>query len=114
MPWGPSIGLYPAVFATRPGGMGVTGAAYGKAVSTPRASAEPCAAGLPPSLRERLRENLLSVRAFVARRLAKAVLGAVFIARNMTIRHIRHCAASQVAEPLSPRGQLTPAPCIQL
>ena len=25
-----------------------------------------------------------------------------------------HCAASQVAEPLSPRGQLTPAPCIQL
>ena len=71
-------------------------------------------AGLPPSLRERLRENLLSVRAFVARRLAKDVLGAVFIARDMTIRHIRHCAAPHVAGPLSPRGQLTPAPCIQL
>ena len=78
------------------------------------ASAEPCAEGLPPSLRERLRENLLSVRAFVARRLAKAVLGAVFIARDMTIRHIRHCATPHVAGPLSPRGQLTPAPCIQL
>ena len=63
---------------------------------------------------ERLRENLLSVRAFIARRLAKAVLGAVFIARNMTIRHIRHRAAPHVAGPLSPRGQLTPAPCIQL
>ena len=63
---------------------------------------------------ERLRENLLSVRAFIARRLAKAVLGAVFIARDMTIRHIRHRAAPHVAGPLSPRGQLTPAPCIQL
>ena len=63
---------------------------------------------------ERLRENLLSVRAFIARRPAKAVLGAVFIARDMTIRHIRHCAAPHVAGPLSPRGQLTPAPCIQL
>ena len=37
-------------------------------------------AGLPPSLRGRLRENLLSARAFIARRLAKAVLGTAFIA----------------------------------
>ena len=36
--------------------------------------------GLPPSLRERLRENLLSARAFIAKRLAKAVLGTAFIA----------------------------------
>ena len=42
-------------------------------------------AGLPPSLRERLRENLLSVRAFIAKRLAKAVFGSAFIAPVETI-----------------------------
>lgn len=69
--------------------------------------------GLPPSLRERLRENLLSDRAFIAKRLAKAVLGTAFIAlakENLG----RHRAASHVAEPLDSRGQLTPAPYIQL
>ena len=62
---------------------------------------------------ERLRENLLSGRAFIAKRLAKAVFGSAFIAlakENLG----RHSAASHVAEPLGPRGQLTPAPCIQL
>ena len=42
-------------------------------------------AGLPPSLRERLRENLLSARAFFAKRLAKAVFGSAFIAPVETI-----------------------------
>ena len=42
-------------------------------------------AGLPPSLRERLRENLLSARAFIAKRLAKAVLGTTFIAPDKAI-----------------------------
>ena len=42
-------------------------------------------AGLPPSLRERLRENLLSARAFIAKRLAKAVLGPASIAPVKTI-----------------------------
>ena len=68
-----------------PGGRGDTGAAFGEAVSTLRSSVEPCAAGLPPSLRERLRENLLSVRAFIAKRLAKAVFGAAFIAPAVAI-----------------------------
>ena len=49
------------------------------------ASVETCAEGLPPSLRERLRENLLSARAFIAKRLAKAVLGTTFIAPSKAI-----------------------------
>ena len=42
-------------------------------------------AGLPPSLRERLRENLLSARAFIAKRLAKAVFGTAFLARALAV-----------------------------
>ena len=113
MPWGLFVSIFPPYLPRAPASKGVTEAAFGKAVSTPRASVEPCAAGLPPSLRERLRENLLSAHAFIAKRLAKAVFGSAFIAlakKNLG----RHRAASHVAEPLGPRGQLTPAPCIQL
>ena len=113
MPWGLFVSSFPPYLPRAPASEGVTGAAFGKAVSTPRASVEPCAAGLPPSLRERLRENLLSARAFIAKRLAIAVFGSVFIA--LVIAKLdRHCAASHVAGSLDPRGQLTPAPCIQL
>ena len=74
------------------------------------ASAEPCAEGLPPSLRERLRENLLSACAFIAKRPVEAVFGSAFIVSA----RCRHSAATQAAGPLSPRGQLTPAPYIHM
>ena len=103
----------PAVFATRPGEHGGYRSCLWRDCLNSAYAAFANTAGLPPSLRERLRENLLSTRAFFAKRLAKAGLGTTFIAlakENLG----RHSAASHVAEPFSPRGQLTPAPCIQL
>lgn len=59
---------------------------------------------------ERLRENLLSACAFIAKRPVEAVFGSAFIVSA----RCRHSAATQVAGPLSPRGQLTPAPYIHM
>lgn len=59
---------------------------------------------------KRLRENLLSACAFIAKRPVEAVFGSAFIVSA----RCRHSAATQAAGPLSPRGQLTPAPYIHM
>ena len=99
----------PAVFATRPGGMGVTGAAFGKAVSTPQCRPHEHRRAAPKSTGALAREFIVCPRFH-----CEAACQSRFRAGVYRSGQNHHCAASQVAEPLSPRGQLTPAPCIQL
>ena len=81
--------LYPYISSRRichaPRRVGGYRSCFWRSCLNSAASVLPCAAGLPPSLRERLRENLLSACAFIAKRLAKAVLGPAFIARAFTV-----------------------------
>ena len=84
MPWGNSLFRFPPYLPRAPA-VGGHRSCFWQSYLNSAASAEPCAAGLPPSLRERLRENLLSARAFIAKRLAKAVFGSAFIARALAI-----------------------------
>ena len=67
-------------------------------------------AGLPPSLRGCLRENLLSARAFIAKRLAKAVFGAAFIAQANAVIAPRPASLTVSGH----AGSVLAVPCIKL
>ena len=84
MPWGNLLIRLPPHLPRAPAGRGLQELLLAK-LSQLCCAVLTNTAGLPPSLRERLRENLLSAHAFIARRLAKTVLGPAFIAPDKAI-----------------------------
>ena len=86
-----------AVFATRPGGMGIQRAAAGAAVIAPQCRF-PYTAGLPPSPRERVSKYLYPPRFH-----CKAACQSRFWGRVHRSSSRRHRAAPHVADRLQPR-----------
>ena len=109
MPWGNLLIRLPPYLPRAPASKGVTEAVFGKTVSTLLCRLREHRRAAPKSTGALAREFIVCPRFHCEAACQSRFRVGVY---RSGLNH--HRAVSHVAGPFDPRGQLTPAPCIQL